>query len=228
MIEKLLPLWATYCLAAATPGPAQVFIIERSLFDSRKSGQWAALGVSLGTWAWVVFVGIGMQKLSSNFPEGRAYIRYLSISLLGFFIYKNIVTISQNFIKHRIRKIPKAPKNFASESPRRIFVKGFLANVLNPNSVVFFMSLFGPLLTEHTDWNLYLYATLGVTVISVFWYQAVALAAHSKPFKEYLFKSENFTRILFTTAYGYFFIKLLNQKILGAYLGNRHSPKLPN
>jgi threonine/homoserine/homoserine lactone efflux protein len=214
MLEKLIPLWVTYCFAAATPGPAQVFIIERSLFDSRKSGQWAALGVSLGTWAWVVFVGIGMQKFSSHFPEGRAYIRFLSLFLLGFFIYKNTATIITNFVKHRIRKIPKPKKSYVSEKPSQIFFKGFLANVLNPNSVVFFMSLFGPLLTEHTDWNLYLYATLGVTVISVIWYQTVALAAQSKMFKDYLFRSENFTRLLFTCAYAYFFVKLLKQNSL--------------
>lgn len=210
-MEKLLPLWVTYCFAAATPGPAQVFIIERSLFDSRKAGQWAALGVSLGTWAWVLFVGIGIQKVTQKFPGSRDIIGYLSMGLLGFFIYKNVYKIIQNIVKKKILKVPPQPKVHKKESPSKIFTKGFLANVLNPNSVVFFMSLFGPLLASHTDWRLYIYATLGVTVISILWYQGVAFMAHIPAFKNLLFRSETLTRVLFTSAYIYFFISLLNQ-----------------
>jgi threonine/homoserine/homoserine lactone efflux protein len=208
-IIKLIPLWITYFFAAASPGPAQVFVVEKSLLSSKKEGRLAALGVSLGTCVWVLFVGVGVQKLSQSFAGGHMAIRILSIGLLGFFILKNLHILWNQKINPKTKSSPRSQQKSKREKSSRIFFKGFLTNMLNPNSVVFFISLFGPLLAEQKSAQTFLIATFGVTLISIGWYQFVAEFCHFPIVKSLLLKSETLTRVLFTSFYVFFLYKLL-------------------
>src|ERR1700749_549202 len=119
MFLKLLPIWIAYFLAAATPGAAQIYIIENSFLGSVKRGRWAALGVSLGSAVWVMVVAFGLNQIVGPNSRGQLFLKIGSASLLSYFILINI----KKFFSAR-RSTNVSTKTLRREPASRIFFKG--------------------------------------------------------------------------------------------------------
>ena len=199
-------MFAVYFLAAATPGPAQFFILERMLGRSHHDARWAALGVSAGTFVWVIFVVWGLRQFVSYVPGARLVTAWMAVALLVFFAIRNL----------RMRGVESgadgvdASRFRISVSARSSFVQGLLVNLLNPNSVVFFMTLFAPLVSGNVsarDLNL---SVLGVLLISVLWYQVIAESWRFRSFYILLKSQASRLRVVIAILYVFWALRLVH------------------
>ncbi|MEO5667497.1 MAG: LysE family translocator [Bdellovibrionota bacterium] len=213
-LMNVLMVCMVYLLAAATPGPSQFFILEQVLLKSPRAARWAALGVSLGTLIWVLFVIWGLGSVVASHPESRVVIAYLSVALLLYFAARNLRLILQR----RNTSLENAQADAHQEalsSHRSSFTQGVLVNLLNPNSVVFFMTLFAPLVAGKISGTELFLSVTGVMILSVAWYQLIAAAWRFKSFYVLLKSQTALLRLLLTLFYVYWAIKLvINFKLL--------------
>jgi threonine/homoserine/homoserine lactone efflux protein len=114
-----------------TPGPDSLLIMSRSAAQGWRSGCAAALGVGAGTFVHVFAAAVGLSALlltsAAAFTAvklvGAAYLLYIGIQLL------------------RRRGSTVALQETGPVLPHaRVFLQGFLTNVLNPKVALFFLA----------------------------------------------------------------------------------------
>jgi RhtB (resistance to homoserine/threonine) family protein len=115
------------------PGPDSLLIMTRSARQGWRAGSAAALGIGSGTLVHTCAAALGLSALLATSATaftavkwvGAIYLLYVGIGLLR----------SQKEIKEK----PGAQQ--AQSLPyRRIFLQGFLTNILNPKVAVFFLA----------------------------------------------------------------------------------------
>lgn len=204
-MSHLIPILIAYSLAAVSPGPSVIMVIEHASFGPRRLARILALGVSLGSLVWVAGVCFGIGSLVRAYPAAGDWLRYLSAALLSWFLVKTVIAIA----KPRRRELKGG--GFTIAAPGATFVQGFLVNVLNPAAVVFFLSLFAPMLAESPSAGELTALVAGVTAISITWYQSlVSLVSHPR-LQPILLGGERWLRAGFAALYLYFLVRLLTR-----------------
>ncbi len=197
-------MWIAYFLAVASPGPAQVYVIDNTTIGPKSRGQLAALGISLGTSIWVLSVSFGLGRLIQDYPFTRDALRYLSILLLGYFL---MLSIRRLLFDKVIRGA--TAHALPTNDKIRIFTRGVLVNLLNPGAVVFFISLFSPMLIAAKSQRAVMLCAVGIMCISVLWYQTLVQLVAFHWVKRFVARSDKSFRLGFTALYAYFIYKLL-------------------
>jgi threonine efflux protein len=202
-MSHLIPILIAYSLAAISPGPSAILVMEYASFGPRRLARMLALGVSSGSFMWVAAVAFGLGALLRAFPGLAAGLRYASAALLSYFLIKTVIAVAKP------RQAGVSGKGFVAISPGAAFTRGFLINLLNPAALVFFLSLFAPMLTESQDTRELGVLVAGVTAISLTWYQSlVTLVSHPRV-QPFLLSGERWFRAGFAGLYLYFLIRLL-------------------
>jgi threonine/homoserine/homoserine lactone efflux protein len=116
-----------------TPGPDTLYIVSRSGAQGGRAGAVAALGIGAGIFVHVLAAALGLSAILAASATaygvvkliGAAYLIYVGVSLL----------IAS-------RSLPAAAAANALEpiAMSRVFVQGFLTNVLNPKVALFFLA----------------------------------------------------------------------------------------
>ena len=128
----LLGLFVLASLALlVTPGPAVLFIIARSVEHGRAAGLVSVLGIHLGTSVHVAGAALGLSALLMSSALAFAVVKYLGAAYL---IWLGLRTLLSG---DRGADTPAAP-------PRaplmRVFRDGFVVNLLNPKTALFFLA----------------------------------------------------------------------------------------
>jgi threonine/homoserine/homoserine lactone efflux protein len=128
-----LPLFvASGLLLNILPGPDSLLIMTRSATQGWRAGSAAALGIGAGTFVHILAAALGMSAVlatsSAAFTAvklaGAAYILWMAVGLL----------------RSKKRDSAQAPPVLPRLPYRKIFVQGFLTNVLNPKVALFFLA----------------------------------------------------------------------------------------
>lgn len=152
---------------ALTPGPDVVYVLSRSLAQGTRVGLVAAAGFALGNIFHTLLVASGLGALLIAQPDLLATVRYIGVLYL---IYVGVVMIKR-----------AAP--LQSDAGQRVhsgqaFRQSFIANVLNPKVILFFVSLF-PQFVDRPERAFSQTILLGFTfiVVTMICFGGVALAA---------------------------------------------------
>ena len=127
---------ALSALIIVTPGPDTALIIRNALASGPRASTFSALGVAIGTLAWVAAATLGvgalMERSSIAFTvlklAGAAYLCYLGVRSL-------LATL------RRAGAEPDAEPKRATISDLGAWRQGLLSNLLNPKSGAFFVTL---------------------------------------------------------------------------------------
>lgn len=128
-----LPLLTLFLLAAGAliliPGPAVLFIVARSIHQGRRAGVISALGVACGGLVHIAGAVLGFSALLASSALAFGSIRWIGAAYL---VYLGIKTWRSRDDEPAL-VAPPLP-------PRRLFAQGFLVNLTNPKTALFFFA----------------------------------------------------------------------------------------
>jgi threonine/homoserine/homoserine lactone efflux protein len=111
------------------PGPAVLYIVNRSVSDGREAGLAAVAGLTLGNLVHAIAAAVGLSAVLATSAAAFNTVKWLGA---GYLVFVGIRTLMQ----------PPAPIDPAQPgvSARKAFTQGIVVNVLNPKVALFFLS----------------------------------------------------------------------------------------
>jgi hypothetical protein len=116
-------------LLLLTPGPAVLYIVARSVEQGRIAGLASVCGIITGTLVHVLAAALGLSALLASSALAFAVVKYAGA---GYLIYTGA---------RRILSWPDTPAaqiELPRRSLRRLYRDGFVVNLLNPKTALFF------------------------------------------------------------------------------------------
>lgn len=141
-LHELLTVTLVAVFMAISPGSDFIVITRNSMLYGRKSGLYSAIGVSVAVWIHVAYSIAGLAVVISNSIVLFSIIKYLGAIYL---IYIGWKTFTSKSIQ-----IQSETKSSINISNFEAFKIGFLSNVLNPKTTIFFLSIFTQILQANT------------------------------------------------------------------------------
>ncbi len=116
-------------LLLITPGPAVLYIVTRSMDQGRRAGLVSMLGVHAGTLVHIGAAAAGLSALLMASATAFGVVKYLGAAYLVYLGVRRLLD----------RSTPAADRPPAV-SLRRAFVDGFVVNLFNPKTGLFFLA----------------------------------------------------------------------------------------
>jgi threonine/homoserine/homoserine lactone efflux protein len=171
-----LPTLSLFLLTALglllIPGPAVLYVITGSVAQGRRAGLASVSGIELASLVHTAAAALGLSALLVTSALAFSVVKYLGAAYLIFLGIRTLLTREKS-----TQPQVQAPKNFS-----QLFTQGFLVNLLNPKTALFFYAflpqfvdpsrgaaveqilLFGALFVLLASCTDSLYALLGSTV----------------------------------------------------------------
>lgn len=111
------------------PGPAVLYIVNRSVSDGREAGLAAVAGLTLGNLAHALAAAAGLSAVLATSAAAFSAVKWLGA---GYLVYIGVRTL--------LRPPPVINPDQPGVSARRAFTQGVVVNVLNPKVALFFLS----------------------------------------------------------------------------------------
>lgn len=150
---QILGFLLTTVLLTATPGPENLMVLSIGISGGRQSGMAFGLGCAVGCLIHTVLAVVGVSALLAASPTAFMLLKWTGGSYL---LWLGIQAL-------RKAGTGQMPSGTAStKTPRALFVQGFIANVINPKVVLFFLSFLPQFVVEsqgQVEWQL---AVLGL------------------------------------------------------------------
>ncbi|MFI9589181.1 LysE family translocator [Nonomuraea sp. NPDC052265] len=133
---------ALFCAATLglllVPGPAVLYIVARSVSQGRSAGFVSVLGVHSGSLVHIGAAALGISSLIAASATAFTVVKYVGVAYLLWLGLRKLMKRGGEAEEVVELKV---------QSRRRLFWEGFVVNVLNPKTAVFFLT-FLPLFTD--------------------------------------------------------------------------------
>jgi threonine/homoserine/homoserine lactone efflux protein len=163
----LLKFALTVFLLELTPGPNMAYLAALSLARGRVAGLIATAGIALGLTTHAVLVALGAGAVIQSYPALYESLRWAGIAYLLFLAWEGWQPVPETLSKEPL-------------VPGSLFWRGFLSNVFNPKSILFFLSVvpgfINPASTQSVTLQLAMLGTVAVAVASIV-HSAIVIAA---------------------------------------------------
>ena len=128
---KALSIFITAAIIMlVTPGPAVLYIVARSIEQGRLAGLVSALGIALGGLGHVLFAALGLSVILVQSAAAFMIVKYLGAFYL---VWLGIARLLK-------KEIPITSPEIKRKKLLKIFSQGFVVNLLNPKTAIFFMA----------------------------------------------------------------------------------------
>jgi RhtB (resistance to homoserine/threonine) family protein len=164
----ILAISGAIAIGAASPGPSFVMVVRTAMAKSRRDGFAAAIGMGAGG---VIFCVMALLGLHAIFA--RAEWLYLGFKLAGglYLIY-----LAVRMWRGAGEKIDTLPAAVAEGRTFRSFLLGFMTQLSNPKTLIFYGSVFAALQPQQMpEWGTLALPPV-IMAIETGWYTLVALA----------------------------------------------------
>lgn len=169
-------IWLNICsmlfvftIAIVSPGPNFIFVVNRSISDSRKTGIYSAFGVATGSGIFAISGLLGLIVLISALPYFSTFIRYLGGGYLVYLGITMLISCRQQTLVN-----PTNSDN-ASMAPLTAYYTGLLTNLTNPKAWAFYLSLFTLMIENEFPLWAKVFLAVSMFMISFGWYALMAL-----------------------------------------------------
>ncbi|MBA2943662.1 LysE family translocator [Paenibacillus sp. CGMCC 1.16610] len=141
-----------------SPGPNMIYLISRSISQGRKAGIISLMGVALGFLVYLIASMVGLIAIFNTVPIIYTAMKWAGAAYLLWLAWKAMKPGSTSLFE---------PIALPIEKPRKLFLMGFITNLLNPKIAVLYISLL-PQFQDPTQGSLLAQsATLGLTQIVI-------------------------------------------------------------
>lgn len=167
-----------FSAAIISPGPNFIYVLNRSLTESRRTGLYSAFGIATGSGLFAVAGLLGLIVLINTLPYFSIIIRYLGG---GYLVY---LGISMLLTRHKSFVSAENTANTKALNPFFAYSSGLLTNLTNPKAWAFYLSLFT--LFIENDFPLWakIFLALSMFLISFGWYALMALLVSDRRFQK--------------------------------------------
>jgi len=117
-------------LLLITPGPAVLYIVTRSMDQGRRAGLVSVAGVHAGTLVHIGAAAAGLSAVLTASALAFSVVKYLGAAYLVYLGVRRLLD----------RSVAAAPADVPAVRLRRAFVDGFVVNLLNPKTALFFLA----------------------------------------------------------------------------------------
>jgi threonine/homoserine/homoserine lactone efflux protein len=117
---------------ALTPGPNMIYLISRSITQGAPAGIVSLGGVALGFVFYMLCAAFGITALLLAVPFAYDALRFAGCAYLLWMAWQAIKPNGRS---------PFEVKQLAVDSPRKLFVMGFVTNLLNPKIAMLYLAL---------------------------------------------------------------------------------------
>jgi len=163
-------------LLELTPGPNMAYLATLALSRGRAAGLIATAGVAFGLAVHAAVAGLGAGALIQRYPLLYDVLRWIGVGYLLYLAWEGWQTEKQ--------VAPERADLAVTASP--LFLRGFLSNVFNPKSILFFVSVLPTFIgtgpgTPSLPTQMAVFGALYVGVATAVHGSIVALAAQLRP-----------------------------------------------
>ncbi|MBF9002324.1 LysE family translocator [Vibrio nitrifigilis] len=158
-------------LIVVSPGADFVLVFKTSALQGRKAGVLTALGIGLGVCVHVTYSVIGISQLVQHNVWLFNLIKYLGA---GYLVYLGVKGLFQS--KFHLAVPSKGDLHSNTSKARTAILQGFLCNLLNPKTMLFFLSVFSQLIANQPNGETVYVIVYGVYIalLHSLWFTAVA------------------------------------------------------
>lgn len=157
-LSDLLLFAGAALLMVLTPGPNMIYLISRSICQGRRAGVISLFGVIAGFLVHMLAAAAGLTVLFMAVPLAYELLKWLGAAYLLYLAWQAVRPGARS--PFEARSLPVDP-------PRKLFLMGFLTNLLNPKIAVFYLSIF-PQFVSSGHGSLFTQSiVLGLTQISI-------------------------------------------------------------
>eukprot|EP01132_Coremiostelium_polycephalum_P006487 gene6487-8044_t len=115
-----------------TPGPNMIYLISRSICQGSKAGLISLGGVALGFVFYMLSAALGITALVFAVPFAYEVLKFGGAIYLGWLAWNALKPGGRSAFV--VRELPK-------DTSQKLFVMGFVTNLLNPKAAVLYLSL---------------------------------------------------------------------------------------
>lgn len=150
-----------------SPGADFALVLKNSINHGRRSGIYTALGISLAITVHIGYSLMGIGYLISHSPWIFELIRYAGALFLIYLGIKGLISVSTSLTSEKER---------ALTTRRQLYLaQGFLCNVLNPKTMLFFLSIFSQVMSLNNGSTIAPAYGLYIMLLHLLWFTTVAL-----------------------------------------------------
>jgi threonine/homoserine/homoserine lactone efflux protein len=127
-----LLLFAGAALALlVVPGPSVIYIVTRGIHQGRAAAFVSVLGVTTATLVHTVFAAAGLSAIIASSALAFSIVKYAGSAYLVYLAVRTWLDRSDEHLD-----VPRPAADL-----RRVYVEGFLVNLLNPKTALFILAL---------------------------------------------------------------------------------------
>ncbi|TDQ33721.1 LysE family translocator [Aureibacillus halotolerans] len=115
-----------------SPGPNMIYLISRTITQGRRDGFISLLGVITGFLFYVIATMLGLSLLFVWVPVMYDIIRWVGVLYLLWLAWKAVRPGAHSI---------GTPQKLTMESPKKLYIMGFMTNLLNPKIAILYVSL---------------------------------------------------------------------------------------
>ncbi|NJP89296.1 LysE family translocator [Nonomuraea sp. FMUSA5-5] len=125
---------AVFCAATlgllVVPGPAVLYIVTRSVSQGRTAGLISVLGIHTGSIVHIAAAALGISALLAASATAFTIVKYVGVAYLLWLGLRKLLNKGggEEIVELKV------------QSKRRLFWEGFVVNVLNPKTAIFFLA----------------------------------------------------------------------------------------
>jgi threonine/homoserine/homoserine lactone efflux protein len=115
-----------------TPGPNMIYLVSRSICQGPMAGLVSLGGVALGFVVYMLLTALGITVLLLAVPFAYDLLKFCGALYLGWLAWQALRPGGRS--PFQVRDLPV-------DSPRKLFVMGFVTSLLNPKVAILYISL---------------------------------------------------------------------------------------
>jgi threonine/homoserine/homoserine lactone efflux protein len=117
-----------------SPGPNMIYLISRTITQGKNAGLISLIGVICGFLFHIIMVSFGLTAVLFAVPFAYTLLKTMGVFYLLYLAYQAIKPNSKNIFDTKT--------DLPNDKPTKLFIIGFLTNVLNPKVALFYLSFF--------------------------------------------------------------------------------------
>jgi len=151
-----------FALTFLSPGPNLLVVVQASLASGRRAGIAAGLGVASGD---ALYAGLGLFGMAALVAQGGLLFSIIKLAGGAYLVWYAVGLMRGRAPVQLEPVAPGAPALSAAQYFRR----GLITDLANPQTVLFFASIFSVTLTAHTPLWAKALAWAGIVLASLAW-----------------------------------------------------------